>query len=214
MSSQPALRRKIPTPRLGAFAVGVLALAQIACGSSDPSRFYQLQSTNGATQRELAWHPGSAIVGIGPVRIADHLDRPEIVTLSGHEVVLADFDRWAAPLQSDITRVISTDLSLLLPAERYFVTRWPARQLPLTYKVEVSVELYEGPLQGPVSLSAQWFVFTQDRRLLVSKGSSITEAVRPGGGYDRLVEAMSRALAGLSRQIAADVIAVSSAAAE
>jgi hypothetical protein len=44
--------------------------------------------------------------------------------------------------------------------------------------------------------------------------SSISEPVRPGGGYDLFVEAMSRVLASLSRQIAADVLSVSSTASE
>ena len=69
------------------------------------------------------------------------------------------------------------------------------------------VRRFDGPLQGPVSLRAQWYAFAPDGRLLLNRSSSISEGVT-GGGYGALVEAMSRALDGLSRVIAEEVAAL------
>jgi uncharacterized lipoprotein YmbA len=200
--------------RLTACALSALVAAHGGCASSPPSRFYQLHpATRPAPQVEDASRPGSLIVGIGPVRVPDYLDRPQIVTQSGNEIDVADFDRWAGSIENDIARVLVEDLSALLPAERFFVTRWSGRQLTLSYRVEVLVERFDGPIQGPVSLRAQWFVFAPDRRLLLNKSSSISEKVTGGGGYGALVEAMSRTLEALSRVIAEDVTSLSRAAA-
>jgi uncharacterized protein len=199
--------------RFTASALGVLVAAHGGCASSQPSRFYQLHPASSPAARvEQGSRPGSLVVGIGPVRVPDYLDRPQIVTLSGNRVEVADFDRWAGAIENDIARVLVEDLSALLPAERFFVTGWSARQSALSYRVEVLVERFEGPLQGPVSLRARWFVFAPDRRPPLARSSRISERVS-GSGYGALVEAMSRALEGLSRVIAEDVTSLSDAGA-
>jgi len=54
---------------------------------------------------------------------------------------------------------------------------------------------------GLVTLRAKWAIFGKDKGLLLKKESTISEQVH-GNSYDVLVDAMSRALERLSRQIA------------
>jgi len=192
--------------RLAASCLCALVVVHGGCASSQPSRFYQLHAaSHPAPQVEVSSPPGGLIVGVGPVRVPDYLDRPQIVTSYGNEIDVADFDRWAGSIEDDIASVLVEDLSARLPAERFFVTRWPAPHLSLSCRIEVRVERFDGPKQGPVSLRAQWYAFAPDGRLLLNRSSSISAPVTGGGDYGALVEAMSRALDDLSRGIAEGV---------
>lgn len=55
-------------------------------------------------------------IGVGPVSIPDSLDRSQIATLSGgNEVIIAEFDRWSGSCRDEIARVMTENLSALLP---------------------------------------------------------------------------------------------------
>ena len=153
----------------------------------------------------------SRIIAIGPVRIPDYLDRPQIVTRSGkNELKLSEFDRWAGSLESDVTRVLVEDISSLLPADRFSVVLWTPyleSQVPASYRVEVLVDRFEGTLGDSVLLKAQWGVFAEDGSLLLKKESRISEQMN-GSSYDALVAAMSSALERLSRDIFGGIMSV------
>jgi uncharacterized lipoprotein YmbA len=47
-------------------------------------------------------------VSVGPVSIPAVVDRPQIVVATGpNQVRLEEFNRWAAPLQNSIARVVA-----------------------------------------------------------------------------------------------------------
>jgi uncharacterized lipoprotein YmbA len=150
-------------------------------------------------------------IAIGPVRVPDYLDRPQIVTRSGkNELKLSEFDRWAGSFENDVNRVLVEDISSLLPADRFFVVRWTPRlesQVPVSYRVEVLVDRFEGTLGASVLLRAQWAVFAKDKRLLLKKESEISEEMN-GSSYEILVAAMSSALERLSGDISGGINSV------
>ena len=182
------------------------------CASSYSSRFYQLnaaQSTVSVASDVSPCH--GLVVAIGPVRIPDYLDRPQIVTRSGkNELKLSEFDRWAGSFESDVGRVLVEDISSILPPDCASVLYWTSyseSQVPASYRVEVSVERYEGTLGDSVLLKAQWEVYAHDRSLLMKKESRISEQMN-SGSYDALVAAMSGALERLSRDISGGIMFV------
>ena len=144
-------------------------------------------------------------VAVGPVRIPDYLDRPQIVTSSGdNEIRLAEFDRWAGSLDEDVVRVLVSNISALLPADRFFVTRWisvPQSVSAATYRVEVDITRLEGTPGKSVFLEAQWSLFHKEKGILLKRKSSISREVN-GAGYEAFVAALSNTLEGLSREIA------------
>jgi uncharacterized lipoprotein YmbA len=204
--------RTILFDQLLSIILGVAMVVLTGCASSSPSKFYQLNPT-GAQTSVTRDEPrlGSVIVSIGPVRIPDYLDRPQIVTRSGkNELNLAEFHRWAGSLESDVARVLVEDISSLLPADRFFITRWAPfseSQLPVSYKVELRVDHFEGTLGDSVLLKTQWGIFSREKGLLLKRETSISEQVN-GATYDAMVEAMSRALERLSRDIADSILSV------
>ena len=85
----------------------VLAILGAGCSSTPPARFYTLSSTStpAAASSELS-------VAVGPVAVPAAVDRPQIVvSLGPNRVWLDEFNRWAAPLQDDIARVVAKNLA-------------------------------------------------------------------------------------------------------
>lgn len=173
------------------------ALAGLACtplgGPTPPSRFYLLRPLEGPPERT-----DGPQLGIGPVRLASYLDRPQMVTRRGENALdLAEFDRWAEPLDESITRVLLADLAAVLGTDR--IQRHPWRG-PRTVEVQLDLDVqrFDGPAEGPVELVASWRLRRGPR--WVERVSRIAEP-HEGSGYAAQAAAMSRALARLAREI-------------
>ncbi len=192
------------------FTLTLFMLILTGCASSYSSRFYQLnaaQSTASIASDVSPCH--GLVVAIGPVRIPDYLDRPQIVTRSGKNALkLSEFDRWAGTLEGDVARVLTEDMSSYLPPDCASVVRWTSyseSHLPASYRVEVNVDRFEGTLGDSVLLKAQWEIFAHDGSSLMKKESRISEQMN-NGSYDALVAAMSRALGRLSLDVSGGIM--------
>lgn len=184
--------------------LGVLATILTGCASPS-SQFYQLHAWPERTPATGDPSTRQGItVSIGPVHIPDYLERPQIVTQVGdNELKLSEFHRWAGSLETDVTRVLTEDISGLLPADRFSVTRWVSyleSQRQASCRVEVFVERFEGTLGDSVVLKAQWVLFGHRSDVLLRRELLTREPV-DGNRYDALAAAMSRALARLSGDI-------------
>lgn len=183
----------------------VLLLGLAACGSSPAVRYHSLPSVpagESSAAKEVAERRG--IIAVGPVEIADYLDRPQIVRRDGAtSIALLEVDRWAGSLQRDLARALVDNLAALLGQEGYLVLPWEATARA-DGRVQVSVLRFEGTDQQTVVLDVFWTLHGKQKGELLSVGKEvIVEPVR-GGGAGGTVEAMGRALAELSRRIAAE----------
>jgi uncharacterized lipoprotein YmbA len=173
------------------------------------ARFYTLSplSAPGEPSKMVPAEQGS-VVAIGSVAIPDYLDRPQILTRSGpskHKI--AEFERWSGSFEEDISRVLAENLSVLLSPDNVTVLRWrrDATLFPVEYRVGIDVTRFEGTIGESVTLAARWYVSREeDKKILSARESNVKEPVE-GQDYDALVGAMSRALATLSREIAAAI---------
>jgi uncharacterized lipoprotein YmbA len=134
-----------------------------------------------------------------------------MVTRTGdNELKLSEFHRWAGSLESDVIRVLTEDISGLLPADQFSVTPWVPyleSQRPASCRVEVFVDRFEGTLGDSVVLKAQWVVFGHKSGVLL-RSELLTREPLDGNRYDALAAAMSRALERLSRDIGDGVMSV------
>jgi uncharacterized protein len=184
--------------------LSVMLTLSIGCSSSPPTRFYLLNSMGGpAKEAQPSIGDRCFTIGVGPVKLADYLDRQQIVTRAGsNELRLAEFDKWAEPLDRNFSRVMAENLSSLLCTKTIMVFPWSG-SVPIEYRVEVEILHLDGKPGESATLEAQWFVFGggDTKKLLVAKRSSFTE---PSGGqdYQSLVSAQSRTVAALTREIA------------
>lgn len=188
---------------LAILMLGALWVVHSGCASSPSVRFYTLSpSTTTVPEIKPSAADGCLSFGIGPIKIPDYLDQPQIVTrITPHEIEMAEFDRWAERLEDNFTRVLVKNLSNLLCTKTIVLFPWRGG-IPIDYRIEMEVLRLDGSLGGDVSLEAWWTILSGDgKKMLLNKKSTFTEAVG-GKDYGSLVAAQSRTIGGLSREIA------------
>jgi uncharacterized lipoprotein YmbA len=190
--------------RLAIAVTSAALLASAGCAETRPANFYILSSLPPSAAASLGAGGDKLSLGVGPVALPAYLDRPQVVALaSTNKLQLAEFHKWAEPLQENFSRVLAENLSILLGTDR--IAKLPQRRASaINYQVAVEVIRFDADLDGTASLIARWSIFGQDgKKMLVMRRSSFTEPSEPNGDREAVVAAMSRALGGLSREIAA-----------
>jgi uncharacterized lipoprotein YmbA len=183
----------------------ILAIAAIflgGCRSQSP-RFYTLSPIQEDQVIPKRKSPAqNAVIGIGPVKLADYLDQSMLVSrTSDNQAVKAQFDRWVGSLNDNLTNVLADNIGFLLPTDRIYLYPWRT-SVPIDYQVVVDVVRCDGRLGDAAWLVARWSVLGgPGKKLLKMNRSSIREPVRDAG-YAAVVAAQSRALAKLSQEIA------------
>jgi uncharacterized lipoprotein YmbA len=181
--------------RILSLTLAVLLAA--ACASSPPTRFHALATPAPAPGARALDGPA---VTVGPVAIPDAVDRPQLVTRRGEtEVRIEEFERWAAPLRSELARALAEHLSALRPDARIAVSA--AGDAAPRYRVALDVRRFDLSPGTGATLDAVWAV-TADGRTLASARTVVAESAG-GSGIEALVAAQSRAVERLARDIAA-----------
>jgi uncharacterized protein len=177
--------------------VSVLAIFAAGC-ASPRSHFYTL--TGGAAAQPTQASVDVSVV-VGPVSMPAILDAPQIVVTKGpNEVTLDEFNRWASPLENNISHVVADNLMSMLGTSRVAIAQ-QSLNADADFHVAIDVQAFESAPGDAATLSAIWIV----RRTKDGKTQTGRTAVReasPEKGYDALVAAHSRALTRLSQDIA------------
>jgi uncharacterized protein len=183
---------------LVATMVGLALLG--GCAASPTSKFYTLSPSQPPTQVAAA-RPLS--ITIDAVTVPDLVDRPQFVLkIDANEVRIDEFSRWAEPLKSQIPRVLAADLAQSIPGA--LVSSYPQRAEQGAYRVSVDVQTFDSMPGDAVTVAVLWSVRAPGQGASV-KGRTVVHEPASGPGYDALVDAHSRALATVSRDIAAAV---------
>jgi len=168
------------------------------CGSSPKASFYTLSPQRAQAQVDT----GTPVaITIGVVTVPDIVDRPQLVLrVDANQVALAEFDRWADPLKSQIRRVIAADLALQFPGA--LVSGYPQNVDPASnYLVSIDVQSFESAPGDAASITVLWSV-RPPKLGAPMNGRTVVREPTGGAGDDALVAAHSRALAAVSRDIA------------
>ncbi len=186
--------------RTSARTAWLLAAAMLAgCSSPPKTNFYTLSSTASAPARADARAPFS--VAIGPVGIPESLDRPQMVTRTGaNQLTLAEFERWAGPLKSEIALAIAENLKPLLGGASVFT--YP-QGVNADVQVSVDVQRFDSALGEAATVEVLWQV--RAAKGAARSGRSLVREATGGPGYDALVAAHGRALAAVSGELAAAI---------
>ena len=186
------------------------AVAAFGAGcAAPPSHFYILSPT--ATPTATPATVAEVSVVVGPVSIPTLVDVPQIVvSASPNEVSLDEFNRWASPLQNNISRVVAEDLVAMLGTPH--VSQFQqSLNVNADYRVAIEVQVFESAPGEAATLNAAWIV----RRTKDGKAQTGRTTVREptlDKGYAALAAAHSRALARLSQDVADAVRALDRAA--
>jgi uncharacterized protein len=182
----------------------MLAVATLAgCGSSPKSSFYTLSGAEPATYATLNT-PYS--IAIGAVTVPDVIDRPQFVTRTGaNELTINEFARWGEPLRAEIPRVIAGELSRELDGA--FVSIYPQSSGGnADIRLQLDVRRFDSALGEAATVEVVWTL--RPLKGAAVNGRSLAREATAGAGYDALVAAHSRALASVSKDIAAAVRAM------
>ncbi len=180
------------------------------CANTQPTHFYLLRAMDPPLGRALSKVRDSPLsLGLGPIRLAKYLDRPQIITRkSAHEIHLAEFHKWGAPLKEHVSHILEENLSQLLATDGIVLYPWNRSNLP-EYQLSLEIIQFDGIQSEEAVLRVRWILEEGDgERVLQKKTSQFSEVIQ-GPEYEDLVDAMSRILASLSREIA-DAINVQS----
>jgi uncharacterized protein len=185
----------------------IMAIVAIFLGGclsrSQTPRFYALSPMQQDQEFSKRKSPAqNAVIGIGPIKLADYLDQSNLVTrTSDNQIIKAEYDRWAGSFKDDFINVLADDIGFLLATDRIHRYPW-SPSVPIDYQIAVDVIRLDGRLGDSAWLEARWSILKwPEKKLLKIKRSTIREPVT-GADYAALVAAQSRAVAKLSQEIA------------
>ena len=174
----------------------ILVVLLVAGCLSAPSHFYTLSS---ATESATATSDLSVVVG--PVTVPAEVDRPEMVVSTGpNQVRVDEFNRWASPLQDNLSRVIVTNLVILLGTPNVVLSQQMLNP-GADYRVAVEVQHFDSTLGQSVLLDAVWTVRRTSNGTSKTGRTAVREAVQENS-YEALAAAHSQAAERLCQKIA------------
>ena len=141
-----------------------------------------------------------AVVGLGPIRIPDYLNRPQmVVAISDNQYQLSEEHRWAERLDQNISLALAKFLPSQLGSNRIVRYPWAQRQI-VDYQVSIDIIEFNIDALGRSRLTAQWLIKRKDlpdisRRFDYQVPASTTD-------YDVMVSAQSACLIKLGQDIA------------
>ena len=198
----PDRMKSASIPRL--LTVAALAAIIVACASSPAPRYFRLAAVAepGADLRQDA---SSQAVIIGPFPVAEYLDRPQIVTRdAANGVTVADFERWAEPLDANFQAVVAANVGRLLGSDR--VLEYPAQNImKAERRVTGRISRLDVDATGLAVLEVQWGVLAGDGALARPGRRSRYEARAADETYPARVAAMNATVTEFSADVAAAI---------
>lgn len=176
----------------------LIAGAVASCGTPPQERFFTLASDPAPVLSARTADTAMSIL-VGPVTVPDLVDRPQfVVRAAANRVEIAEQARWAAPLKTEIPRVIADHLGRLIPGSSAMTSSSRGMTAP-DYRVVIDIQRFDSAPGDGATIEAAWMVRAREGASLGGR-SLVREP--SAGSYDELVLAHSRALSVVSRDIA------------
>ncbi len=177
----------------------------VSVSNSPNPRFYTLYTPDKEKNIQELNVPANIIIGIGPVRIPEYLNRPQIVTNNKDKTIFFDeFNRWAESLDFALARLINNDLTLIIPKTSLQMFPWDLT-IAVKYQVIVDIVQLENNLNHDLLFVAQWSIIDlEKKRALFTKRSEFRQDIYPHNYYG-LTEALSEVVMSLSAEIAQEL---------
>lgn len=197
----------------GLISTVILPIVLIGCGTTPASKYYLLSA-------EASSFPegSSPSLGVGPIEIPEYLNRNSLVySREGNRLHIANFERWAEPLDSSIGRVVRLNLASLLNTQNIQIYPWSKNERP-EYGVEVTVINMDANDQQ-ARLVAEWHIYAPITQKTIDRKISNLSYGMPNGpvtaaevapAYSKLLLRLSEIIAtAISEDIAAALTAKS-----
>jgi len=189
-----------------ACAISVLFLSGCVSVSNSPNpKFYTLYTPDNEKNGQEFNVPDDTIIGVGPVRIPEYLNRPQIMINNKDKTIFFDeFNRWAESLDFALARLINKDLTLMLKDASFQMFPWDLA-VPVKYQVIADVIQLENNFNRDVVFVTQWSIINlEKKRAVFTKRSEFHQDISPHNYYG-LTEALSEVIMSLSAEIAQEL---------
>lgn len=166
------------------------------CGVSPHTNYYVLNSLTPLQDAQET----SISLGVGPVMVAEYLDRVQITLRDGNAIQLDEFNRWGEPLTQGIKRVLMEELAAQLHTVNLVQFPWRADAIPELRVKMVVLELNR--VGDRAYLKAGWSLTRTSSSEILRQGVESLEQPLAGNGYDALVDSYSQMLQQLASTLA------------
>lgn len=177
------------------FLILPLVLLLAACGVGE--RSYYVLSADGP-----APSGGGRGIGVGPVTLAEYIDRPNVVVAEAeHQLGIAENHRWAGDLSASITRVTATNLGRRLKTGNVRSYPWRGDE-GIDSQITLDIRQLHAGADGYAVIEAGWRIYSLPDRKLKATRNFVDREPLEADGYQALVAAQSRLLSRLADDIA------------
>jgi len=175
----------------------ILTAAVLLAGCGQPNKsFYVLTATGPVPSG------GGIAIGVGPISLAEYIDRPNLVTQKeGNQLAVAEDHRWAGDLSASIARVVAADLGRDLKTGNIRTYPW-MRDDEIRYQVTLDIRQLHSEADGYAVLEAGWRAYSLPERSLKASQTFTAREALDADGFNASVAAQSRLLGRLSENIA------------
>ena len=176
----------------------ILLAALLVAGCAQPNKSFYVLTASGPVPSG-----GGIGIGVGPVTLAEYLDRPNLVIQQApNQLAVAEDHRWAGDLSASIARVTAANLGRQLKTGNVRTYPW-LRDDEIRYQVTLDIRQLHSEQDGYAVIEAGWRAYSlPDRTLKASRTFTDREPLE-SDGYTAMVAAQSRLLARLAENIAA-----------
>lgn len=184
-----------------------VALILVNCGGqSAPTAFFMLSPS--AESPLTAIEPDRFSVLVGPVVIADYLDRDQLVTLqSDYRVNIHDLNQWAEPPADNIKRVLIENLSVLLDTSFVYDADSQSSEVA-DFHILIDINRFHATAKGSAVMIAFWSLHDKDG-VIVHRKKSVLKAEAVHSTLAGQVALLNHIIAGFSNEIAETIVLVS-----
>jgi uncharacterized protein len=195
--------------RVNLLGIGALVALLVGCSTSPPAQFYTLTPEPFVAGDAVASAAFAHPIAVGPVAVPEVVNRPQFVVRDGpNRVTVLEGQRWAEPLKSGIAEAVASYLSRDLNGARVTPMTQSAAN-DAQFDVALDVQRFEMIVGDAAVIEVVWTIKRRDASAAPMLGrSNVREPAQTSSDpssnpYDALVAAQVRALASVSRDIAA-----------
>ncbi|MBF0444409.1 MAG: membrane integrity-associated transporter subunit PqiC [Magnetococcales bacterium] len=144
-------------------------------------------------------------LAIEPIQIPSYLDRAEIVVRTGdNELDIDEFHKWGESIQSNLSRALIENLSILFASDKIYLIPSKKRQDP-NFRIALRIKKFERSHDGTTILSLRWMLYSPEKKALFRENVLLTGQVVGEDDYPAIVKAMSSLWGEFSQRIVQNV---------
>jgi hypothetical protein len=180
----------------------------VSCSStSKPSHYYSLNLNTGNSIVTPKINSNKTKILIAPIRLAPFLKQQGLVMQRGkHEIIIANYHKWAEPLQQSIEKLLQRDLNNL-SKEDYFereTAQWSGSP-SATIMLRIEIDKFHATDKSTVVVAGRYYINNNDAAEQIIKEFNISKNLTEDG-YLHSIEVLESSVKDLAKDIVNELV--------